>query len=104
MRNQRPKATKLPILEKRRQVTNRELQRELVHNQAAIDILCYVHHQSSLKTRASHLLKFIPLQRSCGTYKFSFWPRTIIDWNSLPSDYLAMDSTAKFLLLCFGVF
>ena len=67
-----------------------------VTNQAAIDIPCYVHHQSSLKTRASHPLKFIPLQPSCDTYKYSFWPRTIIDWNSLPSDYLTMDSTAKF--------
>ena len=67
-----------------------------MRNQAAIDIPCYVHHQSSLKTRASHPLKFIPLQPSCDTYKYSFWPRTIIDWNSLPSDYLTMDSTVKF--------
>ena len=52
--------------------------------------------QSFLKTRASHPLKFIPLQPSCDTYKYSFWPRTIIDWNSLPSDYLTLDSTAKF--------
>ena len=66
-----------------------------VTNQAAIDIPCYVHHQSSLKTRASHPLKFIPLQPSCDTYKYSFWPRTIIDWNSLTSDYLTMDSTLK---------
>ena len=52
--------------------------------------------QSFLKTRASHPLKFIPLQPSCDTYKYSFWPRTIIVWNSLPSDYLTLDSTAKF--------
>ena len=58
-----------------------------VTNQAAIDIPCCVHHQSSLKARASHPLKFIPLQPSCDTYKYSFWPRTIIDWNSLPSNY-----------------
>ena len=67
-----------------------------MRNQAAIDIRCYVHHQSSLKNRASHPLKFIPLQPFCDTYKYSFWPRTIIDWNSLPSDYLTMDSTVKF--------
>ena len=67
-----------------------------VTNQAPIDIPSYVHYQSSLKPRASHPLKFIPLQPSCNTYKYSFWPRTIIDWKSLPSDYLTMDSTAKF--------
>ena len=68
-----------PTLEKRRQVA----------------IPCYVHHQSSLKTKASHPLKFTPLQPSCVTYKYSFWPRTVIDWNSLPSDYLTIDSSAK---------
>ena len=85
-----------PTLEKRRQVARLTLMYKCVTNQAAIDIPCYVHHQSSLKTRASHPLKFIPLQPSCDTYKYSFWPRTIIDWNSLPSDYLTLDSTAKF--------
>ena len=85
-----------PTLEKRRQVARLTLMYKCVTNQAAIDIPCYVHHQSSLKTRASHPLKFIPLQPFCDTYKYSFWPRTIIDWNSLPSDYLTMDSTVKF--------
>ena len=85
-----------PTLEKRRQVARLTLMYKCVTNQAAIDIPCYVHHQSSLKTRASHPLKFIPLQPSCDTYKYSFWPRTIIAWNSLPSDFLTMDSTAKF--------
>ena len=85
-----------PTLEKRRQVARLTLMYKCVTNQAAIDIPCYVHHQSSLKTRASHPLKFIPLQPSCDTYKYSFWPRTIIDWNSLPSDYLTLDSTANF--------
>ena len=85
-----------PTLEKRRQVARLTLMYKCVTNQAAIDIPCYVHHQSSLKTRASHPLKFIPLQQFCDTYKYSFWPRTFIDWNSLPSDYLTVDSTAKF--------
>ena len=85
-----------PTLEKRRQVARLTLMYKCVTNQAAIDIPWYVHHQSSLKTRASHPLKFIPLQPSCDTYKYSFWTRTIIDWKSLPSDYLTMDSTAKF--------
>ena len=85
-----------PTLEKRRLVARLTLMYKCVTNQAAIDIPCYVQHQSFLKTRASHPLKFIPLQPSWDTYKYSFWPRTIIDWNSLPSDYLTMNSTAKF--------
>ena len=82
-----PKQLNWRTLEKRRQVARLTLMNKCVTNQAAIDIPCYVHHQSSLKTRASHPLKFIPLQPFCDTYKYSFWPRTIIDWNSLPSDY-----------------
>ena len=50
-----------PTLEKRRQVSRLTLMYKCVTNQAAIDIPCYVHHQSSLKTRGSHPLKFIPL-------------------------------------------
>ena len=84
-----------PILEKKRQVAKLTLMYKCVTNQAAIDIPCYVHHQSSLKTRASHPLKFIPLQPSCDTYKYSFWPRTIIDWNSLSPEYLTLNSTPK---------
>ena len=98
MRNQRPKATTLANSrkKKKRQVARLTLMHKCVTNQAAIDIPCYVQHKSFLKTRASHPLKFIPLQPSWDTYKYSFWPRTIIDWNSLPSDYLTMNSTAKF--------
>ena len=82
-----------PTLEKRRQVAT--LMYKCVTNQTAINIPSNV-HQSSLKTRSSHPLKFIPLQPSCDTYKYSFWPRAIIDWNSLPPDYLTLDSISKF--------
>ena len=85
-----------PTLERRRQVARLTLMYKCVTNQTAIDIPGYVHHQSSLKTRSSHPLKFIPLEPSCDTYKYSFWPRTITDWNSLPPDYSTLDSTSKF--------
>ena len=81
-----------PTLEKRRQVARLTLMYKCVANQASIDIPCYVHYQSSLKTRASHPLEFIPLQPCCDTYKYNFWPRTIIDWNILTSDYLTSNS------------
>ena len=56
-----------PTLEKRRQVARLTLMYKCVTSQAAIDIPCYVQHQSFLKTRASHPLKFIPLQPSWDT-------------------------------------
>lgn len=39
------------------------------------------------------------VQTSCDVYKFSFWPRAINDWNSLPPNIiLDMDSTDSFEL------
>ena len=55
MRNQGPKATKLANSRKRRQVARLTLMNKCVTNQAAIDIPCYVHHQSSLK-KHPHLI------------------------------------------------
>ena len=57
---------------------------------AEVTVPNYVQHQSYLYTRrtqppAPHPLKFIPLQASCDAYNFSFWPRTINDWNNLLS-------------------
>ena len=54
-----------PTLEKRSEVQLDWHWCTTVTHQATIDILCYVQHQSSLKTRASHPLKFILLQPSC---------------------------------------
>ena len=34
-------------------------------------------------TRSNHPCKFSHIQSSCGTYKFSFFPRTIPEWNNL---------------------
>ncbi|CAH3124074.1 unnamed protein product, partial [Pocillopora meandrina] len=69
-----------PTLEKRRQVAT--LMYKCVTNQTAINIPSYIISST----------EFIPLQPSCDTYKYSFWPRTITDWNSLPPDYSKLDS------------
>ena len=79
-----------PTLEKRRQVARLTLMYKCVTTRPLL--IWYVHHQSFLKTRASHPLKSITPQPSCDTYKYSFRPGTIINWNNLPSNYLTMDS------------
>ena len=46
-------------------------------------------------TRNSSLKSFTQLGARCDSYKFSFFPRTIVDWNSLPQeivDSLSVDS------------
>ena len=49
-----------------------------------------------MKTRNSEPMKFIPIQTSCDEYKYSFWPRTINDWNSLLPNTIIMTSISNF--------
>ena len=85
-----------PTLEHRRKVNRLTLMYKTLHGQAAINIPPYVKHKTVLKTRNSNPMKFIPLQTSCDEYKYSFWPRTINDWNSLPPNIINMTSISNF--------
>lgn len=67
-----------------------------LHVQAAINIPCYVKHKTVLNTTQSDPMKFIALPTSCDEYKYSFWPRTINDWNSLPFNIISVTSTCNF--------
>ena len=49
-----------------------------------------------LKTRRSHPLKFLPLHTNSDAYKYSFWPRTIQDWNNLEPVILDINDTKTF--------
>ena len=63
-----------------------------LHNEAEITVQIYVQHQQLQRTRHSYPLKFTPLQATCDGYKFSVWPRTIRDWNSLHADIMQSNS------------
>ena len=49
-------------------------------------------------TRNSSHLSFIALSSHCDTYKFSFYPRTVTDWNNLPYAIHCLPSTDSFTL------
>ena len=85
-----------PTLEHRRKVNRLTLMYKTLHSQAAINIPPYVKHKTVMKTRNSDPTKFIPVQTSCDEYKYSFWPRTINDWNSLPTNIINMTSKSNF--------
>ena len=56
----------------------------------------YVKHKTVTKTRNLDPMKFIPVQTSCDKNKYSFWPRIINDWNSLPPNIINMTSISNF--------
>jgi len=84
-----------PLQHKRQTVRLCMLYKSL-NQQADETIPTYVQHQSLLCSRRAHPIKFIPLQASCDAYKFSFWPRTINDWNNLPAEIITSDSLSQF--------
>ena len=85
-----------PLLEHRRKVNRLTLMYKTLHGHAAINIPPYVKHKTVMKTRNSDPMKFIPIQTSCDEYKYSSWPRTINDWNSLPPNIINMTSISNF--------
>ena len=54
----------------------------------SIPIPDYVGRQNTPQTRQYHLNKFRVMAPKKNVYKFSYFPRTILDWNSLPTALL----------------
>lgn len=83
-------------LQSRREASRLSLFYKGTHNLAAITIPTYFSPQTNTNTRQFHPSKFIqPAARTDG-YKFSYFPRTIVKWNTLPSDILDSDSLSSF--------
>ena len=73
----------LESLESRRAKHQLTMFYKIVHGLVDIPSAPYLSPGSS-KTRSSHSLKFRQSQTSTNTFKYSFFPRTIPSWNSLP--------------------
>ena len=95
MRNQRPKATKLANSrkEKKSSLTDTDVQMCYQPSRYWYPLLC----TSSVfpKNQSISSTETYPSSAILWHVQIQLWPRTIIDWNSLPPDYLTMDSTVK---------
>jgi hypothetical protein len=89
------KDLKLPTREIRRKTKRLCLFHKAFHHQVAINIPDYIKQQSRT-TRQYHPWKFRNVQTSSNTYKYSFFPLIIKDWNNLPSKLLNMDDLEAF--------
>ena len=68
---------------------------KIMHGAAQIPWQQHLTH-STRTTRRSHAWRLTPLLPHNDTYKYSFLPRTIVSWNSLPPDVLSKPSLEAF--------
>ena len=68
----------------RRQAHRLTMLYKITNNQIDINKHEYLDHANTYRTRNTHNHKYHTLSASSDAYKHSFFPKTIIDWNSLP--------------------
>ena len=62
----------------------------------AIPIPDYIQRQTTSSTRQYHPAKFRVMKANNNVYKYSFFPRTILDWNELSPNVLNATSAESF--------
>ena len=82
-------------LQERRFVSRMSLFYRVAHHQTACIIPPYI-ATTQPRTRTSHNLQYIPPQAPTDVYKFSFFPRCVRTWNTLPSTIVKADSVDTF--------
>lgn len=78
----------IQTLQSRRQQHRLKFLYSLVNFKLALDPSVYATTASTRKTRHSHALSLTPYFARTNLFKFSFFPRTITEWNNLPAHYL----------------
>ena len=68
---------------------------KVVNNLVDIPASTYLTPGSS-RTRSSHSLKFRQFQCSLNSFKYSFFPATVVTWNSLPASVAEAPDLASF--------
>ena len=76
-----------PTLETRRKYMRLVMFYKIVNNEIDIKLPSYIMEQRKATRSSGAISKnFIPLQPRLDCYKFSFYARTIVEWNMLPPD------------------
>lgn len=87
---------KLPQLLERRRVARLKFLYLLRGNFFNINTGLYLTKRSARTLRSSHNEQLTTLQARINTFKYSFFPRTIEEWNSLPQHITQTDSVSLF--------
>jgi hypothetical protein len=82
-------------LEERRKIQRLVLLYKAINGEVALEIPSYVEKKSA-HTRNNHGDRYIEVTTKIDPYKYSYFPRTIADWNQLPLDATSASSSASF--------
>lgn len=85
----------LQPLQVRRKISKLTLLHKALHQKVSIPLPVYI-QQPSRKTRQYHHRRFMRLGSSNDKYKYSFFPRTLTDWNNLPGKFIDTEDSEKF--------
>ena len=84
-----------PPLQSRRQISRLCLLYKTVHNEVAISLPTYI-TRPTCTTRRTHHQRYLQVRTNTQIHQYSFFPRTITDWNSLPPNILEAETAASF--------
>jgi hypothetical protein len=85
----------LPLLHQRRKIARLIIFYKAMNNLIAIPIPEYIQKPTRI-TRSYHHSRFIRMGTNKDIYKFSFYPRTITEWNTLPPDITRAENCEAF--------
>ena len=83
-------------LETRRRQSRLTVMYKLTHGLIDIDSREYLIQHSESRTRGSHQFKFRVPYANKDVFKFSFFPKPIVDWNCLPEAIVSSTSLEIF--------
>ena len=80
----------------RRKIARLSFMYKLSHNLTDFSVTAHLKPNYERRTRGSHDFKFLVPRSKKDVFKFSFFPRTICEWNSLPDDIVNTTSVNSF--------
>lgn len=91
------KRTNLPSLAQRNRCSRLKFLYQLIKGHYKIDITEIISFSSGYATRQRHSLTITPFSSRNNCFKYSFFPRTIIEWNNLNDDVVCAPTSTSFL-------
>lgn len=87
----------IPTLETRRKIHRLQMLYNIINNRIKMNFNSYMQFNRSRPTRGKHDKTVVMPRTRTDAYRFSFFPRTIAEWNALPPEIVNMPTIDSFL-------